>query len=79
MLLKQLNENGKHRVEDESPDAPNIPSHSRTTNPDSYLNERWRRLPLYNFRRFPVTNDKWLNDLEREQTRSGVDDTADYI
>lgn len=79
MLLKQLNENGKHRLEDESPDAANIPSHSRTTNPDSYLNERWRRLPLYNFRRFPVTNDKWLNDLEREQPRSAVDDTADYI
>uniref|UniRef100_A0A1I8QBG7 Uncharacterized protein n=1 Tax=Stomoxys calcitrans TaxID=35570 RepID=A0A1I8QBG7_STOCA len=82
LLLKQLKANGKHHATDETRSESQHflqPGHKSNTAADSYLNERWRRLPLYNFRRYPMANgDKWLNDLESEQTRN-MDETADYI
>ncbi|XP_075148626.1 neuropeptide CCHamide 1 [Haematobia irritans] len=80
LLLKQLNANGKHRMSEEATAQSHLIQPVHRTGPvsDAYISERWRRLPLVNFRRYPVANDKWLNDLENGPNHN-LDDTGDYI
>ncbi|XP_073816705.1 neuropeptide CCHamide 1 [Musca autumnalis] len=80
LLLKRLSGNGKHQMADEIANDNNEQQspHNNPHNDDANLNYRWRRLPLYNFRHFPMRNDNWLNDLEQQEKPHASGD-EDYI